>query len=118
MVRIDNESPSFTFSKKAIETNKEQQNNTPISVFGDKNNNGIIDSEDFSKEELEKLGKTRAFGFFENFKWSENISKIFSALLNNSDNGENSEGTDRSKERDRKENYFFRKYRKRKYKIY
>ena len=24
MVRIDNESPSFTFSKKAIETNKEQ----------------------------------------------------------------------------------------------
>jgi hypothetical protein len=32
--------------------------------------------------------------------------------------GENSEGTDRSKERDRKENYFFRKYRKRKYKIY
>ena len=82
MVRIDNESPSFTFSKKAIETNKEQQNNTPISVFGDKNNNGIIDSEDFSKEELEKLGKTRAFGFFENFKWSENISKIFSALLN------------------------------------
>lgn len=93
MVRIYNESQSFAFSKKAIATNKEQQNNTPISVFGDKNNNGIIDSEDFSKEELEKLGKTRAFGFFENFKWSENISKIFSALLNNSDNGENSEET-------------------------
>ena len=76
MVRIDNESPSFTFSKKAIETNKEQQNNTPISVFGDKNNNGIIDSEDFSKEELEKLGKTRAFGFFENFKYIKNIFRI------------------------------------------
>ena len=91
MVRIESESQSFAFSKKAIATNKEQQNNTPIFVFGDKNNNGIIDNEDFSKEELEKLRKTKAFSLFENFKWSENISKIFSALLNNGDNGENSE---------------------------
>lgn len=93
MVRIDNESPSFTFSKKAIETNKEQQNNTPISVFGDKNNNGVIDNEDFNKEDLKKLENTKAFSFFQNLKWSENISKIFSALLNKGDNGENSEET-------------------------
>lgn len=93
MVRIDNDSQSFTFSKKAIETNKEQQNNTPISVFGDKNNNGVIDNEDFNKEDLEKLENTKAFSLFKDLKWSENISKIFTALLNKGDNGENSEET-------------------------
>ena len=50
----------------------------------DKNMDGVISEEDFSEEALDKLWGNDLFHIFQGQKWSPEIAKIFSSVLNNS----------------------------------
>jgi len=49
----------------------------------DKNTNGVIDEDDFSDEDLEKIENNDLLEIFEGAEWTPEISKIFSAILHN-----------------------------------
>lgn len=70
-------------SSSDIPVKKNDSDKNAGSIFGDKNNNGIVDREDFSSEDLTKIDDNELLQNFEGQKWTENLKNIFSAILNN-----------------------------------
>lgn len=77
----------------SIPSNNSVSNDTPVnqndndkknvSIFGDKNNNGILDRDDFSAEDLAKINDNELLQNFEGQKWTDNLKNIFSSIMNN-----------------------------------
>lgn len=77
----------------SIPSNNKASNDTPVnqndkdkknvSIFGDKNNNGILDKGDFSEEDLSRISDNELLQNFEGQKWTDNLKNIFSSIMNN-----------------------------------
>ena len=64
---------------KPSTSNNEETN---VSVFNDKNGNGVVDKDDFSNEEFEKLENNGLYRLFDGKKWTDNLKKIFTSIMN------------------------------------
>lgn len=67
-----------------------------VSIFGDKNNDGIIGAEDFSGEDLTKVEKNDLLRIFSGQKWTKQISDIFSSILRRDNNDSNDKNIETS----------------------
>ncbi len=68
--------------------NQSDKDKNNVSIFGDKNNNGILDRGDFSEEDLAKINDNELLQNFEGQKWTDNLKNIFSSIMNNTPTNE------------------------------
>lgn len=79
MIKIN---PEYALpQEKNIKPSETNNNESNVSVFGDKNGNGIIDKEDFSDELAEKLENNHLLNLFDGVKWTDNLKKIFTSII-------------------------------------
>lgn len=79
MVKIN---PEYALPQKNnIKPSESNNKETNVSVFNDKNGNGIVDRDDFSDEELEKLENNGLYRLFDRQKWTDNLKKIFNSIM-------------------------------------
>ena len=86
MQRIDNtNSSSNQYNSELIPLQNSGDNiqNNSVFEYEDKNNNGIVDRDDFYENDLEKIESNGLFRLFKNRKWTEQISKILTSILKN-----------------------------------
>lgn len=75
--------PSNNRASGDAPVNQSDKDKKNVSIFGDKNNNGILDRGDFSEEDLAKIDGNELLQNFEGQKWTDNLKNIFSSIMNN-----------------------------------
>ena len=77
---------NFEYSQTGNKDVKSPEKETLNSVFGDKNGNNIVDEDDFTQEQLSKIGDIRDLVWIFNQKWTKPIQDLFSKIFNSSEN--------------------------------
>ncbi len=80
--------PSNNRASNDVPVNQNDKDKKKVSIFGDKNNNGILDRGDFSEEDLAKINDNELLQNFEGQKWTDNLKNIFTSIMNNTPTNE------------------------------
>lgn len=77
-----NSNANVNYHKVGKKDDGSQKPKSSIFIAKDNNGNGIIDEEDFSREDLDKIKSSGLLHIFKKQKWTDKIINIFDAIFN------------------------------------